>query len=74
MKTEMELQFLEWFNELEGFGMRSERFYAEYQQRDSVNTVKWLKAAFEAGFEARFGRTATVKQLPALLQPRKTNG
>ena len=74
MKTETELQFLEWFNEIEGFGMRSERFYDDYSRHDVVNNVKWLKAAFEAGFEARFGRSATNKRLPALLLPRKRNG
>lgn len=50
--------FLRWFHELEGFSLRSERFYNDFlsyidEQKDSYAAVKmmikWLEAAFEAG-------------------------
>ena len=39
--------FEDWFNELESFSLRSERFFAD-SKRDA-ETVRWLRAAFEAG-------------------------
>ena len=43
--------FDDWFDELEGFGMRSERFLAELPEdkgmRDAM--IMWLQAAFECG-------------------------
>jgi len=41
--------FEDWFNELESFSLRSERFFAD-SKRDA-ETVRWLRAAFEAGRE-----------------------
>lgn len=43
-------KFLEYFHELEGYALRSERFYAEY--KDPVVAVKWMEASFMAGAEA----------------------
>jgi hypothetical protein len=46
-------KFLEYFNEIENYGMRSERFYADLESQrhkeDSVLIVTWLKAAFISG-------------------------
>ena len=49
--------FDEYFNEIEVYSMRSERFNADFielrlnkYQRDRL--IKWLKAAFEAGAES----------------------
>lgn len=47
--------FNDWFDELEGFGMRSERFLAELPEdkrlRDMM--IMWLQAAFECGRKVR---------------------
>jgi hypothetical protein len=70
MKTETELKFLEWFNEIESFGLRSERFYDEVTHKPS-RAYEWLKAAFEAGADSRFPRAVITKQLPALFLPKR---
>lgn len=46
--------FNDWFNEIESYGMRAERFYDSLSQFSSVeaemaNLRLWLRAAFEAG-------------------------
>ena len=42
--------FDDWFNELESFSLRSERFFVVLEQDVSYNEmVRWLRAAFEAG-------------------------
>lgn len=50
------MEFDEWFNEVELFGLRSERFYDDlyaykFDGASSVYMVKWLKAAYEVGYE-----------------------
>jgi hypothetical protein len=49
----MNTDFNEWFNQLEGFHIKSERFYesltAFSNEALAINMVKWLEAAFEAG-------------------------
>jgi len=54
MKTEqIELLFLKYFNEIESFGLRSERFYDDYSaNRGPESMTRWLRAAFCAGIEA----------------------
>jgi len=51
-------EFEEWFNQVENFGLKSERFYDDILMcmtcgEDSRYAfdymVKWMKAAFEAG-------------------------
>lgn len=44
--------FEAWFDELESFSLRSERFFVDVERNkpDQV-MVKWLRAAFEAGRE-----------------------
>lgn len=51
--------FEDWFCETESFCMRSERFYEEFdalKNSDDLGkyafTLKWMKAAFEAGRES----------------------
>ena len=41
--------FEDWFDELESFSLRSERFFAD--SKEDAETVRWLRAAFEAGRE-----------------------
>ena len=40
-------KFQQYFHELEGFGLRSERFYADMQDAEAM--TKWLEAAFVQG-------------------------
>ena len=50
--------FEEWLNELEGFSLRMERIYDDLvvKPKDTVDNWEqikiWLKAAFDAGYEA----------------------
>lgn len=61
------MTFNEWFDEVEAFGLRSERFYADLYRLQQFNTgdyipggpsyqdiVRWLKAAYEAGREHEY--------------------
>jgi hypothetical protein len=48
-------KFKEWFNEIECFGLRSERFYESLEQFQSTDArfssmVLWLQAAYHQGF------------------------
>jgi hypothetical protein len=48
------MSFDEWFNEIEVFSTRGERFYDDlltykWDGVDAEHLVKWLKAAYEAG-------------------------
>lgn len=53
----MEKAFSDWFNGIEGYGLRCERFYADASIPDSfsrdVALSKWLYQAFLIGYEAR---------------------
>lgn len=59
--------FEQWFNELEGFGFRSERLYeslpvpAGAKLRESLET--WLRAAFEAGQTLAHSKQARIDEL-----------
>lgn len=48
--------FSDWFNELEAYGMRSERFYDDASIQDQfkrdVILTKWLREAFMQGVQA----------------------
>ncbi len=55
MQEPTEQQFLEWFNELEGFALRSERFFdtidAVQRKLEAPDNVRhWLLAAYRAGW------------------------
>jgi hypothetical protein len=56
MKTNYD--FLDWFNEIEAYGLRSERYYEE-TTGNPARGYEWLKAAFEAGANTALGRTTT---------------
>ena len=60
-KEAMNTDFNEWFNQLEGFHIKSERFYesltAFSNEALAINMVKWLEAAFEAGRATEQKRT-----------------
>jgi len=55
-KLEMKKQFEEWFEEMEGYSFRYERFWDDFDYaKDSKNNqsmVKWLRTAFEMGYYA----------------------
>lgn len=40
-------EFNDWFNEVENYGTRSERFYEELQSITPARAVEWLQAAWE---------------------------
>lgn len=47
-------RFKDWFNELEVFSLRSERFYDDFSDTSAADRqlmVKWLQGAFEASRE-----------------------
>ena len=55
-KLEIKKQFEEWFEEMEGYSFRYERFWDDFDYaKDSKNNqsmVKWLRTAFEMGYYA----------------------
>ena len=58
-KLEIEKQFDEWFEELEGYSFRYERFWDDFDQAKNKNDynsmklmVKWLRTSFEMGYYA----------------------
>lgn len=46
--------FDEWLDEIEGnkFVMRSERMFEDMETGDYVAWLKWLRAAYEVGYQA----------------------
>ena len=55
-KRKIEKQFDEWFEELEGYSLRYERFWDDFDYaKESKNNqlmVKWLRSAFQVGYDA----------------------
>jgi len=55
-KLEIQKQFDEWFDELEGYSFRSERFWDDYdyakESGDTSIIKKWLMFIFEQGYHA----------------------
>ena len=57
LEQELRKKFLEYFNEVEGFHLRSERFYDDLEAARSADgiqpaaeyMIKWLEAAFMVG-------------------------
>lgn len=47
------MNFNKWFNELEVFSTRGERFYENFADAEDIHE-KWLKAAFKAGRESMY--------------------
>jgi hypothetical protein len=55
------MSFEEWFNEIEVFSTRGERFYDDlltykWDGVDAEYLVKWLKAAYNAGREDEYAK------------------
>lgn len=46
------MTFEDWFYELEGFGLRAERFYDDFIDGDMEKMIKWLEAAYDSGKES----------------------
>jgi hypothetical protein len=55
-KRKIEKQFDAWFEEMEGYSFRYERFWDDFDYaKESKNNqlmVKWLRTAFEMGYNA----------------------
>jgi hypothetical protein len=55
-KLEIKKQFDEWFEEMEGYSFRYERFWDDFdyakESKDCKSMVKWLRTAFEMGYYA----------------------
>jgi len=54
------MTFAEWFNEIELYSLRGERFYDDlYTYKmdgiDAEHIINWLKAAYEVGYEHAMG-------------------
>jgi len=55
-KCKIEKQFDAWFEEMEGFSFRYERFWDDFdyakESKENQRMVKWLRTAFEMGYYA----------------------
>jgi hypothetical protein len=54
------MTFYDWFDQIENFSTRSERFYNEIDpdsRTDAKALISWLRAAYEAGYEHRLFQT-----------------
>ena len=55
-KLEIKKEFYEWFEEMEGYSFRYERFWDDFdyakESKDCKSMVKWLRTAFEMGYYA----------------------
>ena len=58
-KLEIKKQFDEWFEEMEGYSFRYERFWDDFDQAKNKNDyhtvksmVQWMRTAFEMGYYA----------------------
>jgi len=45
------MDFDDWFYEMEGYGFRAERFWSDYDAKDQVVMMKWLRTAYQMGYE-----------------------
>ena len=55
-KRKIEKQFDAWFEEMEGYSFRYERFWDDFDyakaSKDNKSMVRWLRTAFEMGYDA----------------------
>jgi hypothetical protein len=55
-RIEIKKQFDAWFEEMEGYSFRYERFWDDFdyakESKDNRSMVKWLRTAFEIGYDA----------------------
>ena len=58
--------FQEWFNEIESYGLRSERFYDDIENNKGMQLrkvmVSWLEAAYKSGYEDCLQNTSGEKK------------
>jgi hypothetical protein len=47
------VSFFDWFHEVENYGMRSERFYEEFQTLGPQRAVEWMQTAWRLGAESK---------------------
>jgi len=47
----MKEQFDNWFYELEGFHIRSERFWDDYESKNRDAMIEWMRTAYQVGYE-----------------------
>jgi hypothetical protein len=45
------MDFDNWFYEQEGFGFRVERFWSDYDARNQLAMLEWLRTAYQMGYE-----------------------
>jgi hypothetical protein len=55
-RLEIKKQFDDWFNEMEGYCFRSERFWDDFDyvkdSKENQIMVKWMRTAFQVGYDA----------------------
>jgi hypothetical protein len=55
-RIEIKKQFDAWFEEMEGYSFRYERFWDDFDyakaSKDNKSMVRWLRTAFEMGYHA----------------------
>jgi len=60
-RIEIRKKFEEWFEEMEGYSFRYERFWDDFdyakESKDNQRMVKWLRTAFEMGYYAGSNQT-----------------
>lgn len=69
--TNLEHEFTLWFNQLENFGLKSERFFDDITHTPSSGH-KWMREAFMAGAKVASGTRPQDKKVPALLMKKRT--
>jgi hypothetical protein len=47
----MKEEFDNWFYELEGFHIRAERFWGDYESKDRDVMIEWMRTAYQMGYE-----------------------
>jgi hypothetical protein len=47
----MKDEFENWFYEQEGFHIRAERFWTDYETQNRDSMMEWLKTAYRMGYE-----------------------
>lgn len=50
------MNFSEWLNQIENFSTRAERLYGDIEDGDPETIMRWIRAAYEVGFENGFSQ------------------
>lgn len=64
------MNFINWFHQHEGFGLRSERFYEDECNRDMsmfLRMQRWMELAYQAGQENRELIHLTLEEMHEIL-------